>query len=297
MLLLLPAVVLLTSCQAQGAGTAPQGMTDVGKGSCEDKSCVPPGRDPDDTASLMQSKRVGSAQLTAATSSGSNAVEAPSIKEVCEAWGYLVTMADKLMNISLPECSTMMAVAKGTVESAETKLGPAVDQGFLQIFKSLLMEPDLPSAAQVAAACPEGKDCTPSAVIDIAKHRPFDKGYVTDPLWHRLGICYNAPYYYAEECIYAKVSPNAKNAIVTPKIVKGKTCEDLAYTRWPALYADPFYGWGNNVSLFVSDGLVEWIPFTYLIGACKACVSSLIMHGWGTQWRQDNPECSGPPMP
>jgi hypothetical protein len=169
--------------------------------------------------------------------------------------------------------------------------GVADMQGLLQIFESLKQQPPLPGAAQVAAACPSGKNCTPSAVMDAAKQHSFGIGGFFAQVRHGLGVCYNAPLYYAEECIASKVSPLARALMQKPTVVPGKTCEDLGFPKEPAFYADPFYLWGNNVSLFVSGGPMEWLPVIYGIGTCHDCVESLFNHGWGMEWRKMYPQC------
>jgi len=179
--------------------------------------------------------------------------------------------------------------AAGSPSSGCSSDDQCVLQGFGQIKNSVLKKPELPTKEQVAAACPQGKDCTPSAVIDINKHVAMDGS--AKGLDHRMGICYNAPYYYAEACIANGLSPNARAAIVTPNTIRGKTCEEIGYQPWPAFYADPFYGWANNVSLFVSWGTAEWVPFIYLISACQPCLESLMLQGWGRQFREKNPQC------
>lgn len=211
-----------------------------------------------------------------------------------EAWETMRGFLDMLPNITIPSDEEIdQALSPDVTPSGYWQ---AVAQGLHQIVTSLEMQPALPTAAQVEAACPEGEDCTPSAVVDASKHKElFDIDWNVlpeEPTDAHLGVCYNAPYYYANACMASKLSPNAKTALVTPHVVKGQTCEDLGYRAWPAFYADPFYGWHNNVSLFVNYGMVEWLPFVYLIGACTDCVDSLLREGWGMAWRKQNPQCA-----
>jgi len=260
-------VVFCACCQALGsAASAPSGAY-----TCEDAGASPSDAF-DDTASLLQLKIGGAAEA-----------QQPSWDEdkVCEQWKHFQVAMSRFQSVSLPTCAQMKSQSQG---AADVALPAALRQGLAQVFDSLLMKPVLPSAAVVAAACPKGKDCTPSAVIDGAKR-----------LLPWRGMCYNAPYYFAQECIVSGLSPMAKREFLEPEIVRGRTCEDLAYTRWPAEYATTFYGWGNNVSMFVSGGVPEWIPYMSLVGTCKECVSALL--DWGTKWREDHPQCSGPSMP
>jgi len=163
--------------------------------------------------------------------------------------------------------------------------------GLKQMLDSILLKPTLPSAAQVEAACPAGKDCTRSVVMDPARRflQKFD--FMEEHGVNKTkGVCYNAPYYYARECVVAK-SPNAAAAMDAPYVVRGTTCEEQGYARWPAFYADPFYGWHNNVSLFVKKGLLHWAPIAADLLMCEECVESLTLGGWGRDWKLKNPEC------
>jgi len=164
--------------------------------------------------------------------------------------------------------------------------------GLKQMLDSILLKPTLPSAAQVEAACPAGKDCTRSVVVDSSVNFLEQFGFMKEHgVSPTTGVCYNAPYYYVEDCIASGVSPNAGAAMVNPVVVKGTTCEEQGYAPWLAYYADPFYGWANNVSLFVEKGLVDWVPVAADLLTCKKCVESLTIGGWGYDWKRKNPEC------